>query len=145
MLVAALAALTAVVAPAVAQENGGHEGHDMSAMAEENGGHGGHDMAAMMSVGEGGSWSYTERENPKMRMHGRWELVPTAGRAGTAVSAAGMTRQARCAALMASTNLMHDHATLAACTGASQPAMAEKQNEMRQNRDMDHGDGGHDH
>ncbi len=116
LLVAALAVLTA---PALAQEHSGHEGHDMS---------------AMMSVGEGGSWSYTERENSKMLLHGRWETVPLGGRASVAISAAGMSFQTRCAALMASESLIHDHATRAACTGEKQPAMP----------GTDHGHHGHD-
>ena len=130
LLVAALAALTVLAAPAFAQEDDSHAGHDMS---------------AMMSVGEDGSWSYTERENPKMLLHGRWETVPVSGRASAAVSAAGMTRQERCAALMAAKDLIHDHATRAACTGINPSAMVEEQSQRSQHQDMDHGDGGHDH
>jgi len=130
LLVAALAALTVLAAPAFAQEDDSHAGHDMS---------------AMMSVGEDGSWSYTERENPKMLLHGRWETVPVSGRASAAVSAAGMTRQERCAALMAAKDLIHDHATRAACTGINPSAMVEEQSQPSQHQDMDHGDGGHDH
>jgi len=33
-------------------------------------------------------------------LHGRWETIPVAGRAGAAVSAEGMTLQARCGALI---------------------------------------------
>ena len=130
LLVAALAALTVLAAPAFAQENGGHEGHDMSDMG---------------SMGEGGSWSYAERENPRMRMHERWEMVPVAGRAAAAVSASAMTRRERCAALMAAKGLMHDHATRAACTGISPSAMVEEQPQPSQHQDMDHGDGDHNH
>lgn len=130
LLVAALAALTVLAAPAFAQEDDSHAGHDMS---------------AMMSVGEDGSWSYTERENPKMLLHGRWETVPVSGRASAAVSAAGMTRQDRCVALMAAKDLIHDHATRAACTGINPSAMVEEQSQPSQHQDMDHGDGGHDH
>jgi len=129
--VAAFTALVALVAPAMAQETGGHEGHDMS---------------AMMAVGEDGAWSYTARENPQMRMHGRWETVPLDGHASAAVAAAAMTRQERCAALMAAEDLMQDHATRAACTGinstmAEQQAPASQQHGM--DHGMDHGDGEH--
>ena len=130
LLVAALAALTVLAVPAFAQEDDSHAGHDMS---------------TMMSVGEDGSWSYTERENPKMLLHGRWETVPVSGRASAAVSAAGMTRQDRCVALMAAKDLIHDHATRAACTGINPSTMVEEQSQMNQHQDMDHGDGGHDH
>lgn len=130
LLTAALAALTAIAAPAFAQENDSHAGHDMS---------------AMMAVGESGSWSYIGRENPTMLLHGRWELVPAAGRASEAVPAAGMTPQARCAALMASNDLILDHATQAACSGASQPAMMKNQEDASRDHDMDHDDGGHNH
>ena len=134
LLVAALAALTVLAVPAFAQEDDSHAGHDMSTM-----------MSSMMSVGEDGSWSYTERENPKMLLHGRWETVPVSGRASAAVSAAGMTRQDRCVALMAAKDLIHDHATRAACTGINPSTMVEEQSQMNQHQDMDHGDGGHDH
>ncbi|MBT5677705.1 MAG: hypothetical protein HOJ07_18605 [Rhodospirillaceae bacterium] len=123
LLVAALAALTALTAPAFAQEDGGHAGHDMS---------------AMMSVGEDGSWSYVGRENPKMLLHGRWETVPLDGRASAAISAAGITHQARCNALMASENLIHDHATRAACTGTNPSLITEEQPQSSQHQDMDH-------
>lgn len=68
-----------------------------------------------------------------MLLHGRWETVPLAGRARSAISAAGMKHNARCVALMASETLIHDHATRAACSGASQPAML----------DTNHGHDGH--
>ena len=129
-LIAAVAAFTtsvAVVTPAMAQESGSHEGHDMS---------------AMMAVGEAGAWSYTGRENPQMQMHGRWETVPLKGRASAAVSAAAMTHQERFAALMAAEDLMQDHATLAACTGINPSTPMEQQPPPSQHDDMDHGDGG---
>ena len=130
--VAALTAFAALAAPVVAQETGGHEGHDMS---------------AMMSVGEDGAWSYLGRENPQMRMHGRWQTVPLDGHASAAVSATAMTRQERCAALMAAQDLMQDHATRVACTGINS-TMAEQQAPPSQqhgmDHGMDHGDGGHD-
>ena len=128
--VAVLAVFTALVAPAGAQESTGHEGHDMS---------------AMMSVGEDGSWSYAERSNPRMEMHGRWEMVPRDGRASAAISAADLTRPERCAALMAAADLMHDHATLAACTGVDPSPAAEQQPPPGQDHDMDHGHNEHDH
>ncbi len=128
LLVAALAAFTAHAAPAVAQEDGGNEGHDMS---------------AMMSAGDGGSWSYTGRDNPMMRMQDRWEMVPAAGRAGAAVAASAMTQEERCAALIAAEDLMRDHATREACTGTSPSAQStttEIQQKPSQDQDMDHGD-----
>ena len=137
MLVAAFAALPAFIGPLAAQEQSDHEGHDMAAM--------GHDMAAMMSVGEGGSWSYVGRNNPKMQMHERWEMVPVAARRGVAISATGMTREERCAALMTAQNIMLDRATRAACGGARQPAIPEEKREPSQHHDMDHNDGGHNH
>ena len=78
--IAAIAAFLSLAARATAQDHSGHEGHD---------------MAAMMSVGEDGSWSYAGRDYPKMLLHGRWETIPVAGRAGAAVSAEGMALQAR--------------------------------------------------
>ena len=141
--VAALAALTALAAPAVAEEDGANEGHDMSTMmSAEDGGNEGHDMSAMMSAGDGGSWSYAGRDNPMMRMQDRWEMVPVAGRAGAAVSASAMTPEERCAALMAAEDLMRDHATRAACMGTSTSAQStttEIQQKPSQNQGMDHG------
>ncbi|MFP6689222.1 MAG: hypothetical protein VCD31_07890 [Alphaproteobacteria bacterium] len=128
--IAAIAAFLSLAARATAQNHSGHEGHD---------------MAAMMSVGEDGSWSYAGRDYPKMLLHGRWETIPVAGRAGAAVSAEGMTLQARCGALMASQNLMHDRATQAACRSASQPGMAEKREPMHQDHDMGDDGGGQQH
>ena len=94
LLVAALAALTVLTASAVAQEN--------AAMRD----------TICRTWGQwvkAAPWSYAERENPRMRMHERWEMVPVAGRAAAAVSASAMTRRERCAALMAAKGLMHDH------------------------------------
>jgi hypothetical protein len=129
LLVAALAALTALAAPTMAEEHGGHEGHDMSA------------MTSSMSMGdEDGSWSYGGRENPTMQFHERWEMVPAAGRAGEAIAASALSRAERCTALMAAEDLMHDHATRAACRGINP---TENQQQSSQHHDMDHGDMDH--
>jgi len=110
--IAAIAAFLSLAARATAQDHSGHKGHD---------------MAAMMSVGEDGSWFYAGRDYPKMLLHGRWETIPVAGRAGAADSEEGMTLQARCGALMASQNLMHDRAT------QGQPAEAQASRVWRRN------------
>lgn len=131
-LTAALALLSGF---AYAQAQGGHAGHQMpsgasgpqqggrteqGAAMQSGGGDEGHNMAPGSATG---SWAHTAATNPPPHQKNRWEMAPV-GDSPLYVSASGMSREERCAALKASSRVMVDEATKAACAGVVAQAPA---------------------
>jgi hypothetical protein len=75
------------------------------------------DHAAMghgAPVVDHGPWSYKGRDNPKPHKTGRWDMVPVPEYGHMFISAQGLSKELRCAALD-NPGVMVDRATRQAC------------------------------
>ncbi len=111
----------ALVAPSLAQEHGGHEGHVMSAAPTT------------------GSWSYIERDNPRIHTRERWQMLAEPGTTNTYVSAKDLSRDERCEAIRAAESVAYDRATRTFC-GAPAQGAGMRHDESERRTDLDQGE-----
>lgn len=91
-----------------------HQGHGME--------HGDHAASPKAS----GDWSYLKRDNPQpYPAKDRWEMVPVPGYGHLYLSAEGVSRDLRCAALRENPRVMVDRATRRACGMPQMPTVRE--------------------